>query len=533
MPQLQEGSLSWAICDALKVVAGNWGAGDISVLINDPQKFFSFVTDGYGATDSAEMQALRIGCLDRGYLPIFHNAARFGVTYLEASASEATAYLQRLLEQNPIPPGMSANTKFRWSQSVAGTVSNAMVEGIEAFMGWGYDEANVPHSDDEITQHVIKSKETKIQDDVLVPVNPVTDHPVHDDPSPDGAKRKAYIIAIIVLSILVVLVIGALVGMALFDAHAGKGTDSDDAVGKTELSEADDANEDADEDDGDADNGQIGREVGETVNEITATLSFDANGAEEGTPPKPMECAKDTDTILPDVGDMRKEGYVFGGWGLSKDAYKVYGEGDAYYVDDDATLYAIWNVVVEESKDFETTEIAYAADDGGYVAMVFVTNNSKQTYDLMATFDFIDAGGKTVESGVDSVWSIGPGDTTLVTKQTSKKSTKNARWRMVASRPAFGASSIAPLLKATVTKTDDNGAELTVTNESEKPCYLTFATLYGRDDKGHFAQQTNAVEQNEQLLEPKASIVLTYEGNYWQYFTNDVYLYGYADKYDQ
>jgi hypothetical protein len=103
---------------------------------------------------------------------------------------------------------------------------------------------------------------------------------------------------------------------------------------------------------------------------------------------------------------------------------------------------------------------------------------------------------------------------------------------MIASRPVYGESSIAPLLKAEVTRIDNNGAEVTVTNTSEKPCYLMFATLYGHDNGDHFAQQTNGVDKRNQLLEPNVSLVFIFEGNYWQFFTNDVYLYGFADKYE-
>lgn len=502
MSRLQEGSFSWAIYHALELAAGNRSVGDISVLLNDPLKFYSFVTDGFGANDSFEMQALRIGCLDRGYLPILYDAARHGVTYMEAAASEAEAYLQGLLDENPIPPGMRANTQFRWDQNVASTVTCALVEGVEAYMGWQRSDTN------EVDEGGGKT-------------------------GPEVDKRKKYIVAIIALVVLIVLILSILIGVTVLGTkkiiYPGENTvgNQEETIGDDEASEKVDENDSVAADD----KGE-GKEIGETVNEVTATLSFDANGADHGSPPKNMECTKYTEIELPAADGMSKEGYVFGGWGLTKDARMVYRKGDVYDVDSDTTLYAIWDIIVEESNDFKTTELAYAADDGGYVAMVFVTNNSKRTFDLTATFDFIDAGGKTVESSVDAVSSIGPGDTTLVTKQTSKQSAKNARCRMIASRPVFGESSIAPLLKAEITRIDDNGAELTVTNTSEKPCYLTFATLYGHDNGDHFAQQTKGVDKSEQLLEPNASMVLTYEGSYWQYFTNEVYLYGYADKYE-
>ena len=543
MPYSQR-DLVQAVFDAL-TVAANGRPRDLGIL-REPLAFYSYVIDGVGV-GSREMDTLKRACEDARYLGFFYDAALRGTSEsLAAAVPQASTYL---------------NARFGTDSMVAEGLSYGIASGVAAFYGWqfsyqrptrrtgglgenkkGTPSANVGYDsyrmglDDELTQYVRndawEERTRPLVESETVPephdTSLVEHHPIDEDSDTDDdhAKPRDHTRVIIVASVALALAVGGMGSVAILarrtepvvedraEVPAGsEGEDEQEKEGKGSVPE-----------DG-------GGEVGEVVNVTEATLAFDANGA-DGTPPQDIVSPTFQEVMLPEPESLSRKGYAFGGWGTTEDATRTYAANDSFYVESDTTLYAIWNVLVEESSDFQTSEVAYAADDGGYVAMVFVTNNSDATVDLHATFDFVDAVDKVVETGTDQAWSIGPGDKTLITKQTAKKSVKNARWSIVATPPSLGASSVTALLEASIVRLEDDGADVMVTNTGDEPCWLMFVTLYGRDEQQRFAQQTNLVEEDRQRLDPGSSVVLTYEGDYWQYFANEVYLYGYAQQYD-
>lgn len=68
------------------------------------------------------------------------------------------------------------------------------------------------------------------------------------------------------------------------------------------------------------------------------SVSFDANGA-AGEEPKEIFLQQGVPVILPNQGDLKKEGYTFGGW---TDGKKTYQPGDEINPEEAVTLKAVW-----------------------------------------------------------------------------------------------------------------------------------------------------------------------------------------------
>ncbi len=522
--------------------------GDLDVL-HEPRKFYSFLIDLVGSESSREIVVLDIACTEDRYLDFFYVAGMQGnANALKMAVNKGTAYLasryaidpeasqslscaiaagiasylgindfriepprqrpeERTWERQPgRPRGDDAHTML-YDSIVMPDDAETQVFGVDGsvtpVMGQGEDWIPGQQTVSDV------GPTTTVTQGVTPDVNPAV------VPGPPPAKKSVSPVLIGVLIIVAILAVGGgIVAWRLVGSPGGHGSGGGGSTSPTNHT---------------VDSG----EVGGTANVTTATVTFDANGADEGSAPQNIECDAWTDVKLPDPGDLKRKGFKFGGWGESRNAPKVFAAGKEYYVEKDVTLYAIWNIVVEESDQFKIEDIAYSADDGGYVAMAFATNNSSTTVDLRADFSFLDEKGEVVETSSDSAWSIGPGDTTMLTKQTANKGVKSVKWTMTASTPAFGSTSVMRCLKGTITKVDDKGAEVEIKNTSDKPAWLMFCTLYGHDEENRFAQQTNEAENREQKLEPGESVTFKYDGAYWQYFTNEVYLYGFADKYGE
>jgi uncharacterized repeat protein (TIGR02543 family) len=75
------------------------------------------------------------------------------------------------------------------------------------------------------------------------------------------------------------------------------------------------------------------------------TVTFDANGATDGTAPDAQaDKLKDSSITLPDGDGLTKSGYIFGGWNTNASGTGTnYDAGSSYTVPGDVILYARWN----------------------------------------------------------------------------------------------------------------------------------------------------------------------------------------------
>ncbi len=265
---------------------------------------------------------------------------------------------------------------------------------------------------------------------------------------------------------------------------------------------------------------------------VKAVVTFDANGADGDDVPESITCDTGTQIELPSSGQLRLEGFAFGGWGETSEATQTLAAGETYAVEGDVTLYAIWNDALRLSSQLEISEVAFAQDDGSYKAMAFVTNNSDSTVDLRGDVDFLDKSGNVVESFGDSAWSVGPGEKSLLTNQSTQPGVEGAKWTITTSAPLMGGSSALRFLDASIQDVTDKGVTVKVKNTGDRPAWLMFCTVCGRDERDQYELQSNLVEDAKQKIEPGKSTTLHFEGDHWQDLDNEVYLYGYADKYD-
>jgi len=88
----------------------------------------------------------------------------------------------------------------------------------------------------------------------------------------------------------------------------------------------------------------VGITLGSPSIESLFTVTFDANGADSGTPPSPVEVEEGDSTTLPgNTGSMVKEGYVFTGWRTGATSGTRYSVGATYTPTSNVTLYTYWS----------------------------------------------------------------------------------------------------------------------------------------------------------------------------------------------
>ena len=98
-----------------------------------------------------------------------------------------------------------------------------------------------------------------------------------------------------------------------------------------------------------------------TINKYN--LSFDANGA-TGKVPETITAEYDSVVTLPDVGDLAKTGYTFGGW--MSDDKNIFRPGGTFTIGDmDVTLTAIWYVdlVADGTVEVEHSSFSFSQVD--------------------------------------------------------------------------------------------------------------------------------------------------------------------------
>lgn len=261
------------------------------------------------------------------------------------------------------------------------------------------------------------------------------------------------------------------------------------------------------------------------------TLSFDANGADGGEPPANISFAKGGSVTLPDAGSLTRQGYKFAGWGESKSARTLYEAGATFVAITDTKLYAIWDLLVELSSEFDVTTESYRTDTNGFASVLKVKNNSKYTVDLDATFKYTNASGNVVDTQLDKAWSVGPGEVTLLMGETDKVETSGSSYSIAASTPVLGSKSIMSFVEVSIVSKNADGATVEIRNKGNEPVWLKFCTLYGRDAGQNWAYRTNAFDTQDEEVAPGKTVTTKFPGGYWAALNNEVYLFGYAGKY--
>ena len=120
----------------------------------------------------------------------------------------------------------------------------------------------------------------------------------------------------------------------------------------------------------------------------TYTVTYDANGADEGTAPTdPKKYADDaTVTVLGNTGSLAKDHYSFGGWNTKADGSgTTYAGGATFQISDNTTLYAKWNGnphdITMPAADAFGTYTASATDDVPYGTEVTLTYTPASGYE--------------------------------------------------------------------------------------------------------------------------------------------------------
>lgn len=130
----------------------------------------------------------------------------------------------------------------------------------------------------------------------------------------------------------------------------------------------------------------------------TYTVTYDANGADEGTAPtddtKYAENA--TVTVLGNTGSLAKNHYSFGGWNTKADGSgTTYAGGATFSITDNTTLYAKWNGNIHDIISMPATDAygSYAAsetDDIPYGTEVTLTYTPASGYESYVATWFVN-----------------------------------------------------------------------------------------------------------------------------------------------
>ena len=102
------------------------------------------------------------------------------------------------------------------------------------------------------------------------------------------------------------------------------------------------------------------------TNTPTYTVTYNANGAEEGSVPAEVASydANASVTVLGNTGDLEKDDYTFAGWNTKADGTGTdYAAGDTFTITADTTLYAKWTAAsAGESKALANGTTYYIGD---------------------------------------------------------------------------------------------------------------------------------------------------------------------------
>ena len=146
-----------------------------------------------------------------------------------------------------------------------------------------------------------------------------------------------------------------------------------------------------------------------TTNTPTYTVTYNANGAEEGSVPAEVASydANASVTVLGNTGDLEKDDYTFAGWNTKADGTGTdYAAGDTFTITADTTLYAKWT---ENAQD-NTPTVTITPEGAGTVEL------AKDGYDLKITatansgyeFDYVSYSEYILDEWADSTRTNNP-----------------------------------------------------------------------------------------------------------------------------
>ena len=125
-------------------------------------------------------------------------------------------------------------------------------------------------------------------------------------------------------------------------------------------------------------------------------LTYNANGATEGTVPAELTVDYDTDVRLAGKGDLAKKDASFKGWKIGD---KTYQAGDQINLKEDTTAYAEWtndqNIIPYDPVNKPKTR-----PDDTYVRVTFAANNGLELKEFKAYYVKKDAGIKLGDEGL-------------------------------------------------------------------------------------------------------------------------------------
>lgn len=137
-----------------------------------------------------------------------------------------------------------------------------------------------------------------------------------------------------------------------------------------------------------------------------STLDYNANGSTSGSVPGSLIAASTFVVIDSNTGNLRRTGFVFGGWNTAADGSGVTYQGtDNYLLSSNATLYALWvaaNYTVTFSGNQNTGGSVPASATGVSVDTVLPANSGNL---LRPGFTF--AGWNTLASGLGTDYAVG------------------------------------------------------------------------------------------------------------------------------
>lgn len=119
-----------------------------------------------------------------------------------------------------------------------------------------------------------------------------------------------------------------------------------------------------------------------TVTAATYTVQYDANGG-KNAPASQTKTAQQELTLTSDC--PKREGFTFAGWATSRNDSVQYQPGDLYTIDQDITLYAIWEAENQVSLTLANDSFTVKPDEQATLNFAFTGNISSVDYEIKDT----------------------------------------------------------------------------------------------------------------------------------------------------